>query len=182
VAQVPACSSGAVATVAIIVTATVTTHGQFFRAGVGIGVLNTRGAVLALERFERPGAWQLPQGGLDAGEEPVDAAQRELNEETGLSWDDVELLGEHPRWLAYELDPDMRKPDLGRGQVQKWFVVCLTNRRPTIEIDRVDERKGHPEFRAYAWMSFDELLSKAAPFRRAVYEPLAEYVRALPRG
>lgn len=135
--------------------------------------------VLALERYEFPGSWQLPQGGLEEGEEPIDAARRELREETGLTWQQVELLGVHPGWLAYELDADKRKPDTGRGQVQKWFVLRLVDRRATIDVGQVDERKGHPEFRAHAWMSVEDLLTKTAPFRLPVYEPLADYIRLL---
>jgi len=157
----------------------VTPASQFFRANVGVVLLNAAGEVLALERYELPGAWQLPQGGLDEGEEPADAARRELREETGLSWDQVELLGEHPRWLAYELEPHMRKPDTGRGQVQKWFVVRLVGADAKIDIDQVDARKGHPEFRAYRWMILPDLLRSAAAFRLPVYEPLAEYIHAL---
>jgi putative (di)nucleoside polyphosphate hydrolase len=152
---------------------------QFFRANVGIAVLDDGGRVLALERYEFPGSWQLPQGGLDEGEEPIDAARRELREETGLTWPQVELLGAHPRWLVYELDADMRKPDTGRGQVQKWFVVRLVDRQAKIDIRQVDERKGHPEFRAYEWMSVHDLLRKTAPFRLPIYEALAEYIPSL---
>jgi putative (di)nucleoside polyphosphate hydrolase len=152
---------------------------QFFRANVGIAVLDDAGRVLAMERYEFPGSWQLPQGGLDQGEEPIDAARRELREETGLTWQQVELLGAHPRWLAYELDADKRKPDTGRGQVQKWFVVRLVDRQAEIDIGQVDERKGHPEFRAYEWMSVDDLLRKTVPFRLPVYEALAEYIPSL---
>jgi putative (di)nucleoside polyphosphate hydrolase len=156
-----------------------TARGQFFRASVGISVLNGQEEVLALERYEIPGAWQLPQGGLDEGEEPADAARRELREETGLGWHQVELIGEYPQWLAYELDPHHRKPDTGRGQVLKWFVVRLVDREARIDISQVDERKGHPEFRAYTWMGLTDLLRKVAPFRLPVYEPLAEYIRSL---
>ena len=157
----------------------VTVRSQFFRASAGIAVVDADGGVLALERYEFPDVWQLPQGGIDEAEEPADAARRELAEETGLRWDQVEVLGEHPRWLAYELEPDMRKPDTGRGQVQKWFVVRLLAPDARIEIGRIDARKGHPEFRGFAWMTPAELLSRAARFRLPVYEPLAEYVASL---
>lgn len=155
-----------------------TSRGQFFRANVGIAVLSSQATVLALERFDIPGAWQLPQGGLDEGEEPLEAAQRELREETGLESSQVKFLGEHPRWLAYELAPEWRRPDTGRGQVQKWFAVRLVDAQAEIEISHVDERKGHPEFRAHAWMPLDELLAATPAFRRVVYEPLADWLRA----
>ncbi len=152
---------------------------QFFRAGVGIGVLDSGDRVLALERYDFPGAWQLPQGGLEEGEEPEDAARRELWEETGIRWDQVQLLGEHPRWLAYELDAAARSPDVGRGQVQKWFVVRLIDPDVKVDLSRIDGRKGHPEFRAGAWMTLGDLLEKSARFRLQVYHPVAEYIRSL---
>ncbi|MGZ8475467.1 MAG: RNA pyrophosphohydrolase [Candidatus Limnocylindria bacterium] len=152
---------------------------QFFRANVGVVVLNAEGEVLALEREGCAGSWQLPQGGLEVGEEPLDAAGRELGEETGLRWDQVQLLGEYPEWLAYELDADMRGPDTGRGQVQKWFFVRLLVPDAAIDVARVDERKGTREFSAYAWMSFAGLLGRAVPFRVGVYRRVAEHARTL---
>ena len=89
---------------------------QFFRANVGIILYNPAGQVLAFERADRPGQWQLPQGGLGKNEEPLAAALRELEEETGLRPSQVELVGEHPRWLAYELPPEARRKKTGRGQ------------------------------------------------------------------
>ena len=150
---------------------------QFFRANVGIAVLNADGEVLAFEREGYPGSWQMPQGGLDVGEEPVEAARRELGEETGLRWEQVELLGELPEWLAYELDADKRQTDTGRGQVQKWFFLRLVDAAATIDLDHVDERKGTREFSSYAWMGFAELLDKTVPFRLGVYRRVAEHAR-----
>jgi len=152
---------------------------QFFRANVGIAVLDADGRVLAFEREAHAGSWQLPQGGLEVGEEPADAARRELAEETGLRWDQVRLLGEHPDWLAYELDADKRKPDTGRGQVQKWFYLRLADPAAVIDFSGIDERKGTREFSASAWMTFDELLGKSVAFRRRVYQQVAEYATGL---
>jgi putative (di)nucleoside polyphosphate hydrolase len=152
---------------------------QFFRANVGVVVLNAEGEVLALEREGYAGSWQLPQGGLEVGEEPADAARRELGEKTGLRWDQVQLLGEYPEWLAYELDADMRGPDTGRGQVQRWFYVRLVDPAAGIDVSRVDERKGTREFSAYAWMSFAELLDRTVAFRLGVHRRVVEHARAL---
>jgi putative (di)nucleoside polyphosphate hydrolase len=152
--------------------------GQFFRANVGIAVCREDGRLLALERYDLPGSWQLPQGGLDDGEEPIDAARRELAEETGLSWKDVQLLGEHPGWLAYELAPEMRSETTGRGQVQKWFVV-KAGADAAIDISRIEPRKGHPEFRDWAWLTGEEVLNRIAPFRLPVYAPMIAFVREL---
>jgi putative (di)nucleoside polyphosphate hydrolase len=154
-------------------------QGDFFRANVGIAVLRADRRVLSLERYGHPGTWQMPQGGLEVGEEPVDAARRELEEETGLRWDQVELLGEHPDWLVYELDAEDRGDDIGRGQAQKWFYVRLSDADATVAVDRIDDRKGTPEFTSYAWMYFPELVTKAVPFRRRVYERVADHARML---
>src|SRR5215472_8030515 len=113
---------------------------QRFRANVGIVVMNGKWEVLALDRIDKDvlkkgekkgtGQWQMPQGGLDEGEEPEDAWKRELFEETKVAAKDVEHLGSYPEWLAYELPKEVRKKPAvkkkqGRGQVQKWFFVRL---------------------------------------------------------
>jgi putative (di)nucleoside polyphosphate hydrolase len=145
--------------------------GQTFRANVGMVVANRQGEVLALERAGRRGQWQMPQGGLDEGEEPVDAAWRELAEETGLTSDDVELEGEHPRWLAYELPPVARRPKLGRGQVQKWFLFRL--RRDDVVVDL--HASEHPEFDDQRWMPLSELAECTWEPRRWIYRELARH-------
>lgn len=136
---------------------------QHFRAGVGIVVRHPDGRqVLAVERASPRGAWQLPQGGLAEGEEPVEAAWRELAEETGLGPDDVELRSEVPGWLAYELPAAQRRRPNQRGQVQRWFVFDA--RRADL-VPRLDGR----EVVAWRWVEPDWLIEHVPEFRRAVY-------------
>src|ERR1043166_5390864 len=95
--------------------------GEYFRAGAGAVILNTHGLVLALERKKIPEAWQLPQGGLERGEDPLAAVLREIGEETGISREELALLGDEPALLAYELPLNMRSEKTGRGQANYWF-------------------------------------------------------------
>jgi 8-oxo-dGTP pyrophosphatase MutT (NUDIX family) len=92
---------------------------QYFRASAGIVLLNERGQVMAIERKKIPGAWQLPKGGIQTDEEPIDAAKRELSEETPFNASHVQQEGELPEWLAYELPKSARSEKTERGQVQK---------------------------------------------------------------
>ncbi len=139
---------------------------QFFRANVGIVVTDGAGRVLIFERAELPGQWNLPQGGLDEGEEPLECGLRELHEETGIGTDQVDIVGLHPRWIAYELPPDLRRKKIGRGQVQKW--LCLRAIKPDGLV--LDYRvHGRPEFRDHEWVSAVEAIARSVPFRRAVY-------------
>lgn len=145
---------------------------QFFRANVGIVVARLDGQVLVFERLDRPGQWQLPQGGLDIGEEPLDAALRELREETGIRPDRVQLTAEYPRWLAYELPPDRRRTKTGRGQVQKWFLFRFLG--DDVDIDLTPLPGERPEFVAYRWVGWDDLVESVWEVRRPVYRALVE--------
>jgi putative (di)nucleoside polyphosphate hydrolase len=135
----------------------------YFRAGVGIVVLRDDGEVLAFERRGAPGHWQLPQGGIEAGEEVAEAARRELLEETRLGPEDVELVDEHDGWIAYQLPPGDASVKHGLGQVQRWFVARLR--------DEYDPATFRPtaEFVHARWMSMDDLITATAPFRRPTY-------------
>ena len=142
--------------------------GQYFRAGVGMVVTDGERKVLAIERRDLANAWQLPQGGLEAGEEPEEAALRELQEETGLAPSDVELIGSLPGWLAYELPREYRSEKTGRGQVQKWFLFRMrTGRSPS-------ETFSSPEANRVRWTTLSELVERAVAFRQPVYRQLAE--------
>jgi putative (di)nucleoside polyphosphate hydrolase len=145
----------------------------YFRAGVGAVLLNGRGQVLVLERSDIHGAWQLPQGGLEPGEEPLDAVLREIQEETGISRERLRHLGRLQEPLAYVLPREARTPKTGMGQVQWWF--CFRYLGSDSEI-RLPE-KG--EFRRWAWQPFDEVLAGVVPFRRRVYEQVGSFIQRL---
>jgi putative (di)nucleoside polyphosphate hydrolase len=141
---------------------------QVFRAGVVLVVQRGDGDVLVFERGDARGAWQLPQGGIDVGESPEEAAWRELAEETGLSSAVVTLIHEVPEWITYEW-PDEIKSKVGhggsrRGQTQRWFFF-----RPSDElgIEPVPDRR---EFIDWKWISPQTAIDEVAPFRRAAYE------------
>jgi putative (di)nucleoside polyphosphate hydrolase len=146
---------------------------EFYRAGAGAVILNGAGDVLVLERSDVPGAWQLPQGGIEPGEEPLEAARREACEETGISGADLAPVGRHPQPLAYELPPERRTTKTGRGQVHHWFFFRFTGS------DRSIDPGPGGEFRAWRWVPVEALPALAAPFRRPVYEALAGTAAAI---
>ncbi len=143
---------------------------QTFRANVGMVVARADGHVLALERSDQLGRWQMPQGGLDVGEEPAAASLRELREETGLRPELVELVAEHPAWLAYELPPTRRRDKIGRGQVQKWFLYRFLGSDD--DIDLTPPKGQRQEFRAFRWMELGALAQEVWEVKRPIYRSL----------
>lgn len=141
-----------------------------FRANAGAVILNEDGWVLALERLKVKGAWQLPQGGLQIGEEAETAVYREIEEETSIRKQHLSLLAVHPDWLAYELSPAQRRPKLGRGQVQKWFLFRFMADEAVIDVINV---AGKQEFAQWRWMLFSELTAQVVDFKQPIYEKLA---------
>ena len=133
-----------------------------FRANVVAVVTNSKGRVLAFERSDIAGQWQLPQGGVDIGETPKEAAWRELAEETGLTKKHVALVDEYPEWTAYEWPTGVRKN--GRmGQVQRWFTFRVKDDDTEPEPDGV-------EFADWKWAKPKWLVEQVVEFRRASYE------------
>jgi putative (di)nucleoside polyphosphate hydrolase len=141
-----------------------------FRANVGAVVINREGLVLALERSDIKDAWQLPQGGLKEGEEPLDGVRRELCEETTISSHQVEALAELAEWLAYELPKEQRTRKHGRGQVQKWFLFRFVGDDSEIDLSCAEAR----EFSRWRWMKMEEICQRTVTFRRPIYERIAK--------
>lgn len=110
-----------------------------FRANVGAVITNGAGLVLALQRADIRGSWQLPQGGVEENETAREAVYREVLEETALDAGHLRLLSEHPEWLAYELPPSKRTGKHGRGQVQKWFLFRLESSEPRLSEAKAGE-------------------------------------------
>lgn len=142
----------------------------YLRAGVGLLIVGSDGRVLAAERADVPGAWQAPQGGIDDGETPLDAARRELSEELGVAWSQVTVVDEHPAWLGYELPGEARSAKTGRGQVHKWLLLRFDGDDADIKLP-VGEGT---EFRSWRWLTMAELIEMAWPVRQPVYRTLAQ--------
>ncbi|EAR50623.1 hydrolase, NUDIX family, NudH subfamily protein [Oceanicola granulosus HTCC2516] len=144
-----------------------------YRPCVGVVLANARGEVFVGQRADRDEpAWQMPQGGLDAGESVREAALRELVEETGVGADRVEMVAETADWLTYDLPAEVIPTRWGgryRGQKQKWVLLRFTGADTDIRIDT-----DHPEFSAWAWVRPDEALERIVPFKRPVYAAMLE--------
>lgn len=156
-----------------------------YRPCVGVAVFNPAGDVFIGERRDGSEhsqvemAWQMPQGGIDAGEEPLAAAHRELFEETSMS--SVSLIAEAPGWVTYDLPSDL----LGvawkgkyRGQRQKWFAFRFEGAED--EINVLSPPDGHkPEFVSWRWERLERLPQLVVPFKRGVYEQVVSAFRSI---
>jgi putative (di)nucleoside polyphosphate hydrolase len=153
-----------------------------YRPNVGIALFNAAGLVLIGRRFRDDGPeiilpgleWQMPQGGIDADEDPRDAVTRELWEETGVA--SADYLGETD-WLVYEFPPFAGSPSHRlakfRGQRQKWFALRFTGSDD--QIDPLTPRNGQPaEFDQWRWERLDRVAGLVVPFRREVYRAVAQ--------
>jgi len=155
-----------------------------YRPCVGLVVLNRVGLAFIGRRADGPEytdlahAWQMPQGGIDPGEDPWPAALRELREETNIS--SVERLGEIAEWLNYDIPRELIGQAWGGkycGQTQKWFALRFTG--DDGEIDIVHPAGGHePEFVEWRWARLEKLPDLVVPFKRQTYERVvAEFAK-----
>jgi putative (di)nucleoside polyphosphate hydrolase len=140
-----------------------------YRPCAGIMLLNRNGKVFVGQRLDSTlEAWQMPQGGIDEGEEAAQAAIRELGEETGISADLVELVAIAPDELFYDLPPEMVGriwKGRWRGQRQRWFLYRFLGEDSDVDIATV-----HQEFRAWRWADPADLPGIIVPFKKALYE------------
>ena len=145
--------------------------GHLYRRGVGVMLLNSEGKVWVGARIDNSAdAWQMPQGGIDEGEEPWATALRELEEETGISAGLVERIAECPERLRYTLPPELvgviwKEPWV--GQEQDWFLCRFLGPDTDVNI-----ATPHPEFREWRWVEPKQLPDLIVPFKRELYRRL----------
>jgi putative (di)nucleoside polyphosphate hydrolase len=153
-----------------------------YRPNVGICLFNQSGLVLIARRLKDDGPeiiqpgfeWQMPQGGIDAGEAPYPAALRELFEETAVT--SADYLGETPDWLTYEFPPYDGPPhrlSAFRGQRQKWFALRFTGDEAEIDVTNPGSAEA-PEFDAWRWERLDRIADLVVPFKQASYRRVAK--------
>lgn len=150
-----------------------------YRLNVGVMLTNGKGEVFVGQRLDSEvAAWQMPQGGIDEGEEPLEAALRELTEETGVTPDLIDVIAINDDWVTYDL-PHHIVPRIWKGrfkgQKQKWVLMRFngTDDQINIEVD-------HQEFSEWRWLPANELVANIVEFKRPVYEQvLAEFQELL---
>jgi putative (di)nucleoside polyphosphate hydrolase len=150
-------------------------HERPYRECVGIMLLNRDNQVFVAQRIDqRVEAWQMPQGGIDPGEDVAAAAFRELCEETGVT--NAEIIAQSTAWYPYDLPTDLAdKVWQGkyRGQTQKWFAMRFLGEDAEINIATAE-----PEFSEWRWAPLDSLIDFAVPFKREIYSKVTAEFRA----
>jgi putative (di)nucleoside polyphosphate hydrolase len=146
---------------------------QYFRAGVGTVIYNAQGKILVFSRSNRLDIWQMQQGGMDAGESFTETLWRELEEETGLTQEDIATFSKYPTWLYYEYPEHIKsglKDQNTLGQIHQWFFLKL---KPDtiVNLDKAVDK----EFADYMWSEFSELIAANDKLKLAVYKELQNY-------
>ena len=149
-----------------------------YRPCVGIMLLNGKGRVFVGNRADVDGDhWQMPQGGIDPGETPRDAALRELAEETGT--DKAEIVAESADWLSYDLPPEFAAiawKGRYRGQTQRWFAMRFKGKDADIDL-----ASSHGEFAEWRWADIETLPAMVIGFKRPIYEAVVREFRSIAR-
>ncbi len=152
-----------------------------YRTCVGVMLINPKGLVFigrragGIEHVDDTHVWQMPQGGVDPGEDPYEAALRELYEETNVR--SVRLLAEAPEWYSYDLPAVVAGrawKGRYRGQTQKWFAFRFEGEDAEIDIARPAGGRHRPEFDEWRWERLERLPDLIIPFKRPVYEKVVE--------
>jgi len=147
------------------------TDDHLYRRGVGVMLLNAESLVFVGRRIDnRDEAWQMPQGGIDEGEEPWQAALRELEEETGITSNLVEQIACHPQQLRYDIPEAIASRLWGgkwKGQLQDWYLARFLGSDGDVDI-----ATKHPEFSHWKWAELHLLPELIVPFKRDLYREL----------
>jgi putative (di)nucleoside polyphosphate hydrolase len=151
-----------------------------YRPCVGVMLVNAEGLAFVGRRIDNKEGdwWQMPQGGVDPGEDLVDAVMRELAEETGIAGHLVSIIGRLEESLRYDLPPELVGKLWGgqyRGQEQTWFLARFSGSDEDVDLDAHDP----PEFCEYRWVAPDDLPELIVPFKKRVYRTVVEEFRAL---
>jgi len=145
-----------------------------YRQGVGVMLFNTSKQIFVGKRIDNKSAWQMPQGGVDRNEKAVDAARRELQEETGII--SIKIIKQSDKTYTYDL-PDNLIGKIWKGkfkgQTQTWFLAEFTGKDSEIKLDQKN-----PEFKKWKWVDLKELPNLIVPFKKKLYQDLIDEFKA----
>ena len=139
-----------------------------YRLGIGLVIINDQLEIFTGRRLDNTKAWQMPQGGIDNNEIPLEAAYREMYEETGIRKSKVTLIKQSKTWYRYDLPQEIQSKFWGgkfRGQSQKWFLFKFVGTEFDINIETKDQ-----EFSDWKWSKKTDMLNSIVPFKRSLYQ------------